>query len=199
MPWAALYQITYGQPLGPALGFVTGHHASDAYQPTGNGWNFGRFVGGVLVSPGRGLFVYQPWLVLAFLLLVPAIRRDTGPESGRPLPRGWYAFALAFLAFHLLVVGSWRVWWGGVCWGSRLAAEVVPVCGLLAVCPTSYFLARRWGRAVLLVIAVAGLAVHAPAMFGSALQWNNRPPGIDLDPTPLWDWSHPPFLFRQAM
>jgi hypothetical protein len=190
LPWGVLYQSVYGQPFGPALGFLTGHHSSDAFQPTGNGWNFGRYLGGVLFSPGRGLLIYQPWIVLTFLLVVRSIR--TSPDY--PTPRGWYVFALAFLAFHLTVVGSWRVWWGGVCWGSRLAAEVVPVCGLLAVRPAAWLLERRWGAAIVVLVALAGLAVHAPAMYRpSALQWNNRPPGVDADPSRLWDWRHPPF------
>ena len=189
LPWAALYQVTYGQPVGPALGFVAGGHASDAYMPTGNGWEFGRHLGGVLFSPGRGLFVYQPWLVLTSLLLARAVRSD----PGRPLPRGWYVFAITFVLFQLVVIGSWRVWWGGICWGSRLAAEVVPVCGLLAVRPSRWLLGRSWGCAVLVVVALAGVAVHAPAMFGTALNWNNRSPGVNSDPSLLWDWNNPPF------
>jgi hypothetical protein len=185
-----MYQFIYGQPVGPALGFVSGGHSSDAQLPGGNAWVPGRSLAGVLFSPGRGLFVYQPWAALAFLLLCRTVRG----HGGLPLPRGWYPFALAFVAFHLGVVGSWRVWWGGSCWGSRLAAEIVPVLGLLAARPIGWLLDRKWGVAVLAVIGVAGAWVHGVAMFTPALKWNAIPPGVDADPGRLWDWTDPPFF-----
>lgn len=176
LPWAVMYHRIYGSPFGPSMAFL------------GQTWTPAANVLGVLFSPGRGLFVYQPWIGLLPLLLKQSVRTD--PD--RPLPPGWYPFGLAFLACHTLLVGSWGVWWGGYCWGSRLAAEVVPVAGLLCVRPVGWLMARWWGCAVLAIVAAVGVAVHAPYVYGVGGEWNiDR--DIDAHPGHLWDWRNPPF------
>jgi hypothetical protein len=147
-------------------------------------------VGGVLVSPARGLFVYQPWMWVLPLLCLRRVRGGAGR-----FPAGWYAFAFAVLACHVLMVGSWPVWWGGCCWGSRLAAEVIPVAGLLALNPIAWLLGRRWGWAVLALAGAAGVMTHLPYLYGDGGWWNSVA-DIDAHPERLWDWQNPPFLYR---
>jgi hypothetical protein len=177
-PWAATYWALYRALLGPSMTML-GH----AWTPAAN-------VPGVLVSPGRGLFVYQPWLLLVVLLVWKRVRTD----AERPLPRGWYAFVLGATACHVALVGSWGMWWGGYCWGSRLAAEIVPVFGLLTVRPVAHLLKRWSGRSLLVLVALAGLAVHLPYTHGPAMLWN-ADHAIDNHPEHLWDWRNPPFLY----
>ena len=79
---------------------------------------------GIWLSPGRGLLVYQPLLLLALLLWPRA----------QLLPTLFYGYALA----HVGVVALQTDWWGGVSYGSRLTAE--------AVLPLYLCLATQWQR-----------------------------------------------------
>ena len=56
LPWMLFYLLAYGTPLGPAQSqMAAGGWRTDLLEP----------LAGVLFSPGRGLFVYQPWVALA--------------------------------------------------------------------------------------------------------------------------------------
>jgi hypothetical protein len=178
LPWAASYYALYRQPFGPSMGFLAEQ------------WFPGENIGGVLFSPGRGLLVYQPWIVLLGLLVLRSAR-----VGDRPLPPGWAGFAAGTLLLHVLLIGSWPMWWGGFCYGSRLAAEVVPVAGLLAVRPIGWLFHTSWGWAVVAAVGVLGFAVHAPCAYYDAWLWNAVPVSADAHPERLWDWSRPPFLY----
>ena len=70
-PWAWLYFSIYGTILGPS-----------ARMMDGSPWST-RFVGGlagILISPGRGLFIYQPWM-LAALAFRPGDRDTNWPAA----------------------------------------------------------------------------------------------------------------------
>jgi hypothetical protein len=175
LPWAVLYQSLYGSPLGP-----TAVQAAADWSPLAH-------FAGVLVSPGRGLLVYQP-----LLWLLPIWAACRGPAGG---PWGWPAFALLTAGCHLALVSSWPVWWGGACYGSRLAAEAVPPLALLAVRPVAWLLTVRGGPAVLVAVGLLGAAVHAPCAAYQAWVWNVIPAPVDQHPERLWDWSDAPFRF----
>lgn len=181
LPWAAMYWRLYGQPLGPPTSFLE----------DGRNWTFAANLPGIWLSPGRGMLVYQPWL----LLLPLGLRRDLRSDSDRSFPPGFAAFAGGFVVLHSLLIGSWWNWWGGFCYGSRLMAELVPVLGLLAVRPVGWLLGRGWGIAVLLLLLNLGLAVHWSGAFGNGLLWNDDPTNVDRNPTRNWNWTDPPFLY----
>jgi hypothetical protein len=180
LPWAAMYYTLYRTPFGPSMTFLDEHP-----------WALLANAHAVLFCPGRGLFVYQPWTWLTFLLLSRSVRTD--PD--RRLPAGWYAFCVAFAACHVALVGSWAYWWGGYCWGSRLVAEVVPVAGLLAVRPVGWLLKRWWGCGVLAAVAAVGIYLHAVYLYLGAGWWDALV-AVDQNPHRLWDWRNPPFLHR---
>lgn len=190
LPWAAVYLTHYGQPLGPSAGFLSGSHRSIVLTTGGPLWAPAAHLGGVLLSPGRGLLVYQPLALLVPLLAVPAVRRF-GPG---PAPAGWGAFAGAFVGGHLLLMSSWAVWWGGWCYGSRLVSEVVPVLGLLAVRPVGWLLAARWGWLPVLAVAAAGFAAQSGAAYPWGRAWNYTPASIDHTTERLWSWPAAPFV-----
>jgi hypothetical protein len=177
LPWAALYYALYRNPFGPAMGFLNEQ------------WFPGENVVSVLLSPGRGLFVYQPWMLLLGLLVLRSAR-----TGDRPLPPGWSVFATTMMTAHIFLVGSWPMWWGGFCYGSRLAAEVVPIAGLLVVRPLGWLFQLRGGWIVVVIVALIGFAVHAPCVYYDAWLWNALPISADAHPERLWDWSRPPFM-----
>jgi hypothetical protein len=177
-PWAWLYWSIYGTPLGPAVSHTAGRYWSE---------DIGVALLGVLVSPGRGLFVYQPWIVFAFGMGLPAVYRAKGqPDLGK-CPTGWLWFCVAVLAAHLCLLAHWRCWWGGWSWGSRLMADVIPLAALLAVRPIAVTWRTIPGRWLIGAVAVLSLLVHIPFVYFDA-----KPGG---DPESLWSWSKPPFLY----
>jgi hypothetical protein len=172
-PWAAMYWSIYRDPFGPSMGFL-----KDAWSP-------GEHLTSVLFSPGRGLFVYQPFFVL--LVLLPFVRTVS------PV-RGWVPFSLGIIGLHLALISSWPCWWGGSCYGSRLVAEVVPIVTLFVVRPIDWILQGREGWLGVVALVVLGLALHVPCVYYDAWLWNALPISADANPWRLWDWANPPFL-----
>lgn len=141
-------------------------------------------------SPGRGLFVFQPFLWLVALNAFKSIRELPGHE-----PLGWRPFALGAAGLHLLLIASWPIWWGGFCYGSRLVAEMVPLLALFAVRPAGWLLERRGGWIALATLAGIGLAIHVPCLYHDAWLWNAYPVSANAHPERMWDWLHPPFFY----
>lgn len=181
-PWVAFYEFLYGNALGPSS--IQGHTHSAC-------WSFFHLwpMLGVLFSPGRGLFVYQPWGVLAVVTLFawPRLRPDAPSLHA---PRGWIGFCAVSVALHVFMISAWWDWAGGYCWGSRLLTDILPLLGLLSVPTVAVLLKSGAGRGVLIALALAGLSVHLPCIFWSADRWQFAP---DHD---HWSWANPPFLYR---
>ncbi len=82
IPWAILHASLYGTPLGPSVGLL----AREAWFGT-----VSEGLKGVLFSPARGLFVYQPWLLVGltfslFLWMRPPLSRSGASRLGMVLP-----------------------------------------------------------------------------------------------------------------
>jgi hypothetical protein len=183
LPWAVAYWRTYGTLFGPS----TGQLESGNWQ-----WNL-TTLAAVLVSPSHGLLIYQPWLLLALAPLVPAVRRALAPRVAGREPAGWTWFCAAVIVLQILLVSSWRCWYGGSCYGSRLTAECIPLAALLAVRPIAALCQTRGGRAVL-AAALLSVLLHVPAVYQRAGFWHESV-GLASHPEKLWSWSRPPFLY----
>ncbi len=83
----------------------------------GHGGSFAEAAVGTLWSPGRGLFVYSPILLLsvygAWLTLG---RRGDLPSHA----------VAAIVALHWVALSSFPVWWGGHSFGYRLLSDMAP-------------------------------------------------------------------------
>ncbi|MCB0168328.1 MAG: hypothetical protein KDI79_29135 [Anaerolineae bacterium] len=71
---------------------------------------------GQLVSPGRGLLLYCPILILSVVGFWPFFRRF--PAEGLT--------ALSVILIHLLLYGKWFMWHGGYAWGPRFMIPTLP-------------------------------------------------------------------------
>jgi hypothetical protein len=124
-------------------------------------------LGGLLIAPSRGLFVYSPALLLApagFL----AVRRDSGT---RALFAAWAGAAVLTVAFY----AHWHEWRGGWCFGPRFLCEVLPVlCLLFAL---GYDTLRgAWARRAAALLVALSVAVHLVGVFGyhGYVEWQQR-------------------------
>jgi hypothetical protein len=176
LPWAAIYFMDYGKIFGPST-----------EQLGATGWNFTNLLSwtGVLVSPARGLLVYQPWL-----LLLGGTLLARNPAKG--VVSGWKLFCVIYMIAHLELISSWECWWGGRCWGSRLASEIVPFGALLCLEPVARLWATTRGRCLLGALLVASFLVHFPGVYLRADLWNDSLPSHWEK---LWSWSYAPFLY----
>jgi len=100
----------YGDP------FNTGYLPNETF--SGNLWDG---VTGQLFSPGRGLLIYCPILLLSFAGLLPLLRRA----------RAEALVALSVILIHLLLYGKWFMWHGGYAWGPRFMIPTLPFWALL--------------------------------------------------------------------
>jgi hypothetical protein len=140
---------------------------------------FWERLGGILLSPGRGLFVYSPIFLLSVLGIGLAWRR-----SGDALLR----YLSVGVLFTILFYGKWWVWWGGWTYGPRILADLTPILALLLY-PLKDLLKRSRGlTAVFIIFAVWSIAAHSIGAFLDDGNWNARP-NVDLFPKRLWSWS----------
>ena len=109
---------------------------------------------GVLFSPGRSPFVYSPILLLAIPGCVLLYQREKV-----------LAFTCVFtIAVYVLAVSGWHSWNGGWTWGSRLLTPIVPLAGFLVAPVVKQGRSRRWLLAMIMILALAGLAVQLVAL-----------------------------------
>ncbi|NWG75147.1 MAG: hypothetical protein HXY24_11155 [Rubrivivax sp.] len=73
---------------------------------------------GLLFSPGRGLFIYSPLLLLLFFGLRPAWQR---------LSRLYFWLIAALCLGYWLFYGSWFAWGGAWGWGPRFLLPILPL------------------------------------------------------------------------
>jgi hypothetical protein len=157
----------------------------------GHGGRFAEASLGTLVSPGRGLFVFSPVLLLSVYGMWLTWRRDV-------LDR-----ALAVIVvLHWVALSSFPMWWGGHSFGPRLFSDVVPylIYFLIPVVTRIAGLsgARRavWVAGLTCLVAISFLVNFRGATARAVYHWNAEPVDVDLRPDRVWDWRDLQFLRR---
>ncbi|HWC96374.1 MAG TPA: hypothetical protein VG456_06490 [Candidatus Sulfopaludibacter sp.] len=163
------YNLTVFQNLG-------GGYANSF---SGNLWSG---LTGLLLSPGRGLFVFAP--VLLFSLIGTARWLSMPAARGREI----YAIAALFALGALLATALWPVWWGGDCYGPRLLADTLPCLVLLIVPALDWIAARPPARAAFAAAVAFSLMVQVVGVF-------YYPKGFHT-PQDLWNWRECPILLN---
>jgi hypothetical protein len=123
-------------------------------------------LGGILISPSRGLLVFCPVVVFAFWGLV-RVFRDSRFVALRPV-------GLAALALFL-VVARWFGWTGGWAYGPRLLADAGTLLAFLAI-PVAEEIRRSRTRAAAFGVCLAwSVAVQVVGAFAyDVTGWNER-------------------------
>lgn len=102
--------LRFGNPL------TTGYRAEETFS---NNILLGAY--GLLFSPGKGLFVYAP-----FLAVVPFGAWQFYKRLRREL-----FFIVIVCAVYVLLFAAWYYWWGGTNWGPRFLVPTLPFWVLL--------------------------------------------------------------------
>lgn len=173
-------QLSLGMPLPPYFRAAR----LDAWGP-----QVLEAAAGQLISPGRGLLVFTPVLLL---LPLSVARLLTRAPAGPP-PWRVHALELALagaLLAHWGALSLFPHWWGGHSFGPRLWAEtMVGACWLL------WPLLRAPARRLLLALALVGVLIHSRgATSGATWRWNDTPVNVDEAPQRVWDWGDLQFL-----
>ncbi len=183
LPWAWYYQSIYGTPFGPSIA-----------QMMGFALRWRETVLPMLFSPDHGLFVYQPWIVLGSAACFPLVRRlMPAGEPGDP-PAGWRWFGASAIVLHLTLIASWNCWWGGDCWGSRLATETVPLFALLCLRPIAGLLRLVWGRRLVLAMVLIAAFPHLTGVFLKANYCDTQTGVFSQRMETPGSWRNLPFL-----
>ena len=126
-------------------------------------------VAAYLISPGRGIFVFMPYLLLAM--------------------RGWTRFEGlmgATVGVQVLLYAAQPDWYGGASYGPRYLTDVLPHLFVL------FLPAMQWRAAPLILVAVL---IHGRGATSMAVhEWSKTPVDVNAAPERLWDWRDPSFL-----
>jgi hypothetical protein len=143
---------------------------------------------GLLFSPSRGLFVYMPYLVFAFVALLRSWRWP-GEVAGR---LRWLAVVwLATLGLY----ATYAEWWGGRVFGSRFLDDLAPVLFAALGWGISVGMLRtRLARVVFAVAAAWSFVLFQAAAFVYDKSWDTVPVNVNDDPSKLFNWSDPQWL-----
>lgn len=115
---------------------------------------------GILLSPGRSIFLYSPILTLA----IPGAWLFYKKEKTLTLA------AAVSAALYILMAASWHSWDGGWSWGSRLLTPIVPLLGFLAAPAIDSAWGRRGDFAVVLILALLGFGIQLLALAVNPLE-----------------------------
>jgi hypothetical protein len=169
---AAYQWVSYGLP------WRTGEFPESIYLITGS-WNadvsFWRLwntpihegLGGTLVSTSRGLFVFSPILIFAFLGLYLHIRKKGDPV----LVYGFVGSAVV-----VLITSKWFDWAGGNSWGYRILLSILPFLILLIVPALDTIFSKKALEALFVVLLLFSVFVQVVGYIsydGGSWEWTD--------------------------
>jgi hypothetical protein len=162
LAWTAWYSLRRDGSLVPAV------YGGSFTTPIGTG------LYGLVLSPGKGLFAYNPFLLLAIPGAVALWRRD----------RAATALLVGLMVARVLHYARWSGWHGGVSWGPRFLMPAVGLFALLAVYGVSRIPHLRLplripAIAAVVALIVAGGVVNVASVwvnYGSSFRWVREVP-----------------------
>ena len=143
-------------------------------------------LGGLLISPTRGLFVFSPFL----LFLLVAWRHWPRDRA----ERGLTVAMIVGIAIQLVVYAK-ADWRGGLSWGPRYMTDLLPLLIWMLV-PVVASL-RGFGRVAFASTVAIAIAIEAVGAF--CYNWTTDLPIFAVDSGPrkmqaAWDWRNAPFI-----
>jgi hypothetical protein len=149
-------------------------------------------ISGLLLSPGRGLFLYAP-ILLVSLLAIPAFVKRHRLEA---------ALALLVSVSYILLYGRWFFWHAGYAWGPRFLIPIVPFAVIFMAPLVEKLSGKGWLIfACLCLVSVAiqilGLSVDF-TLFQEGLLFRFRDLRM-FDPRTFFEFRFSPLLGQWAL
>jgi hypothetical protein len=144
---------------------------------------------GLLLSPSRGLFVYEPWAVFAVGGLAAAL------FSRERIARRLGTLLLVWAMF-VVFYATYAEWWGGRVFGPRFLDDLAPVLvvGLAWGLREGWFARGLMNALLWLTAGWSVLIFNAAAFVYDQNRWDLLPVNVNDDPTRLFSWSDPQWL-----
>jgi hypothetical protein len=187
VPFVAINLATYHAVLPP---YFAGSRLG-----TGGSVGFLDTAAMFLVSPSRGLLIYDPIVIVTVAGVWSRFRR-------RALTSLEVTLSLVVVG-QLIVVATYGSP-GGASYGPRLMIDMLPFITYLAIPPlvslfssgiTAGLVGGRSARIAMSIIIGWGVLVNASgALLRSSYCWNAHPVIIDDHPSRVWDWGDPQFF-----
>jgi hypothetical protein len=168
----------------------------DYYLPNRfTGEHFYEALYGNLFSPARGIFIYSPFILLAWLCINYA-KKSWG------LKTSWLLIALVWPGLHLICISHFNLWWAGWSYGARFMTDVIPGLFLLTLYtwPTKFDtpIAKSLAAVLFVTCGFAIVVNTGQGLFNRfATAWNGEP-NINQHPEYVFDWNYPQFLATRA-
>ncbi len=139
---------------------------------------------GLLVSPGRGLFFFMPWTVLAIWGMARAWKQNI---------YGWERYVIVGMVAVLIEHSSMGRWWGGWSFGPRYLTVLLPFLVFFMIPVWPRIQARTLLRGALIVCVSVSLWIQfVGAFYYPNGQWDELPVNVDQNPHRLWEWIDNP-------
>jgi hypothetical protein len=105
---------------------------------------------GILLSTGRGIFLYSPITFLAIVKSKLLYRNN----------RILFALCSICVVSYVLLIAKWYKWDGGTVWGSRLLTPVIPIIGIFLAPVINLSLQNKKLRNAVIFFGIAGLCIQ---------------------------------------
>ncbi len=141
---------------------------------------------GLLISPNRGLLVYSPCLIFAFMGMAVALYHRNSLLT-------YVAIATILM---ILFYSSWVGWSGAFGYSYRMLVDLLPGLCLFLVGVYNWINKHIWIKGLLIFFVVFSVSIQIIGTFfypcssfdevwASELRWEDRM---------FWDWRHPEFV-----
>jgi hypothetical protein len=165
------------------FGTLLGAYAQNADAYVFSWPQFSNAFAALLISPGKGLFVFTPIAVFSLIGLWHALRART--------PQARLLVALSAASFVLLLQYSFfSRWWGGTSYGPRYLTDGACVLALLLAYAIP---ARPAGRVAFGALLAASIAIQFVGANGEEFgRWSALPVSVDVQPSRVWNLADAP-------
>ena len=136
---------------------------------------------GLLFSPSRGLFVFSPIFIFAFMGIAYILFKRNENQI--------FPFLAAAVALHIIFFSRFQLWWGGHCFGYRYFTEIVPMLVIfLSVYWEKVMSTRAYMRVLFLLFFAFSVYFHFLGAFYYPSGFNWYPDDINNDTKRLWNF-----------
>jgi hypothetical protein len=182
LPYCAQNWLTYGNVFPP--------YSYQLFERLGTPAAIGEALVGTLFSPGRGLFIFTPFLLVAVVAAYKSVRKQASPFASLDI------YLIGILLAHWLTTSLFEDWGGAWSIGPRYFVDVLPYLMYFLIpifqIPVLTSLAARY--AFVAAVAVSTLIQWHCSVSIYPFMWNGKPKALVEAPERKWDWGDLQFL-----